>query len=211
MYPGAIDYMQTKIILSAFALPLMVMSAGCGLQEPRWQTYEEVYLKPAAAKSPSQSATSQPPHEHTEQKPLRWTKPEGWNELAGSGMRIATFTTTSGEHSATCTVISLSGAAGGLEANVVRWIGQLKLAKPSPEELTSLLDRQHRYQSQGGLDGVLIDLTELGPAADNSSMLASLVPYQGATLFIKMTGPIELLAAEKDRFSSLCTSLRSEP
>lgn len=203
--------MQTKIILSAFALPLIVLSCGCGFQEPRWETYEEVYLKPSTATSSSSPAMSQPAHEHTEQKPLRWTKPDGWNELAGSGMRIATFTVTGGDHSATSTVISLSGAAGGLEANVVRWMGQLKLAKPSPEELTSFLERQRRFQSEGGLDGVLIDLTEFGPAADNGSMLAALVPYQGATLFIKMTGPIELLTAEKDRFASLCTSLRSEP
>lgn len=202
--------MQTNILLSIFSLPLIVMSVGCGFQEPRWTTYEEVYLKPSTVSAPSSSATT-PPHEHAAQKPLRWTKPDAWNELPGSGMRIATFTATSGNHSATCTVISLSGAAGGLEANVVRWIGQLKLEKPNPEELTALLERQQRFQSEGGLDGVLIDLTELGPAADNGSMLASLVPYQGATLFIKMTGPIELLAAEKDRFASLCTSLRSEP
>ena len=202
--------MQTKIIGSVFALPLIAISIGCGLQEPRWETYEEVYLKPSAATT-SSPEMAPPRHEHTDQKPLRWTKPDGWNESAGSGMRIATFTVSHGDHSATSTVISLSGAAGGLEANVVRWIGQLKLAKPAPDELTSLLERQQRFQSQGGMDGVLIDLTELGPAADNGSMLAALVPYQGATLFIKMTGPIELLTAEKERFASLCTSLRSEP
>ncbi len=59
----------------------------------------------------------------------RWDLPEGWAELAGSGMRFATLKAGDAEAS----VISLP-APQNVEANVNRWRGQLRLPPLSSAE-----------------------------------------------------------------------------
>lgn len=202
-------------MMTVFRWPIYLcgalMVAGCDVREPRWRTYEEEnvttghqHQHPEPAASPAFSASP------SAQVKLRWTKPEGWEEQAGSGMRLATLTVGKGDRSATCTMITLSGTAGGLDANVRRWIGQLKMTGPTGDDFTAFLEKQERIQSEGGYDGVLVNLTELGASTDGGSMLAALFTVNQTTLFIKMTGPIELLQAEKDRFAQLCKSLRPD-
>jgi hypothetical protein len=141
---------------------------------------------------------------------LSWTAPDGWREEAGSGMRLATFTIDREGSSATCTIVTLGGAAGGLEANVRRWMGQLKIADLPPDEFSAFLEKQERVKSEGGFDMVLVDLTELGDAApDSASMLAAIVTVPNTTAFVKFTGPTVLLKNEKESFTKLCRSLRS--
>lgn len=190
----------------AASVLLLVSSTGCDPRSPAWRSYEEVTIEnPAHHQHDDHAATAPRP---SAPSTLAWTKPDGWNETPGSGMRMATFTVTSGGHSATCTLVRLSGAAGGLEANARRWIGQLGLAVPEDAALSAFLERQVRVESEGGYAGTVVDLAELGRASDGSSMLAALIDLQGATLFVKLTGPADLLAAEKDRFIALCRSLR---
>lgn len=191
------------LILASLAL------IGCDIRDPRWRSYEEINI----SERPTRDAMPRPEARPSSasRAPLKWTRPESWQEQPGSGMRLATLSVSNDTGLATCTFVSLSGAAGGLEANVRRWIGQLDIEPPAPDALSAFLERQPRLTSDGGFEGTLVDLTELGPTADGSSMLAAIFSVNGSTLFVKMTGPLALLTGEKDRFTALCQSLRTEP
>jgi len=190
-----------------FCMAVASLIIGCDVREPRWRTYEEKNTSSGHQHTASSMPATRPMTSR-ENLSLQWTKPDGWSEKAGSGMRLATLTTSRGDQVATCTLITLGGTAGGLEANVRRWFGQLKLDVPNGDEFTAFLERQERIQSEGDFEGVLVNLTEFGPASDGSSMLAALFSVNSTTLFIKMTGPLELLVAEKDHFAQFCKSLR---
>ncbi len=127
---------------------------------------------------------------------LKWTAPEGWREGPAKQMRLVTFVpaeTTGVE----CYVTVLSGVAGGLEANVNRWRGQLGQTPLSAADLAALtvlpvLGRDARLvEIDGGASSLLGLVCELGPQ----------------TVFVKMTGPTEVLRAERERFLSFCKSL----
>ncbi len=125
-------------------------------------------------------------------------------------MRLATLMVTSDTQNATCTLVSLGGSAGGLEANVKRWIGQLGLPIPDADAMTAFLKRQLVVESSGGFSGTVVDLSELGVSSDGTTMLAALIDLQGSMLFIKFTGPAELLSAQKEHFVGLCRSFRRD-
>lgn len=55
-------------------------------------------------------------------KPITYTVPEGWQETAASGMRMASFNIGQGEAVGEVTVIA---AGGGIEANIGIWLGQV--------------------------------------------------------------------------------------
>lgn len=172
-------------------LAIVCCAAGCGVREPTWRSYEEIRIdEPTAAGA------------------LQWTTPSGWIEEPATGMRLAAFTVTRNGATGTCTLITLGGPAGGLEANVRRWMDQLGLDQPSDDELKAFLDRQERL----GAGVIVVDLTDLTDTSDQApSMLAAAVPVRDATLFVKFTGPRKLLTAEKDAFLELCRSVRGEP
>jgi hypothetical protein len=139
---------------------------------------------PAAAQAPDDA-------------PFAWTAPEGWTQGAAKQMRLVTFNP-KGAPGAECYVTVLGGAAGGLEANVNRWRQQLKLA-PLPEaaiaalEKIPVLERDARFvEIDGGQVGMLGLVCELG----------------AQTVFVKMTGPMDVLRAERGRFVEFCKSLR---
>jgi len=199
---------MATLLRTCFCLAIFIPLIGCDFREPRWRTYEEENISSGHQHTTSTMPANRP-NASAAKLSLSWTKPDGWEEQAGSGMRLATLKVTREEQSAICTMITLSGSAGGLEANVRRWFGQLKLAVPPGEEFTAFLNRQEHVHSEGGFEGVLVNLTEFGPAEDGSSMLAALFSLNNTTLFIKMTGPLELLTGEKDRFAQFCKSLRS--
>lgn len=182
---------------------------GCGRAQPRWQTYEEIST---SAPAPRLAASPARPAGNRTSGSLQWTVPDGWRVEAASGMRLATFVVGSGEQTGTCTIVTLGGAAGGLDANVRRWLRQLNLQDPEPEAWTSFLAAQPRLRSEGGFEGVVADLTSLGPQApETPSMLAGLFTVESSTVFVKLTGPLSLLGAEKENFTQLCQSLRSTP
>ena len=189
-------------------LPLILFAAslcGCGLQKPRWITYEDAGVSPAETvgerAAPVVRAATR----------LSWTTPDGWRAEAGTGMRAATFTLGADGQSATCTVIMLSGPAGGVDANVKRWIGQLKLEPLTDSDFQSFMDRQPQVKTSAGLDLRIVDITELGDgAADAQSIIGGILNLPASTAFIKFMGPSGLLRGEKDKFIALCQSMGPE-
>jgi len=131
-----------------------------------------------------------------EQGPFQWTAPAEWTQAPAKQMRVVTFNPKS-DPNVECYVTLLGGAAGGLEANVNRWRQQLHLAPLTADAIAKLeavkvLGRDARFvEVDGGAVGLLGVVCDLGTQ----------------TLFVKMTGPMASLRAERERFLAFCRSL----
>jgi hypothetical protein len=180
----------------------IVAVAACA-REPRVREYDEVVIKPSpveAAFDGSGAVTvAAPPG------PLVWQTPLAWQELPGDGIRLAAFQFEQDDRRVETTVVMLSGAAGGVEANVVRWLDQLGL-QLTGEELAQFLAAGERVSTRDGMPLTVYDFSRLA-APDGNSILAAVGPVLDQTLFVKMSGDGTLVAAARDDFMNLVASL----
>jgi hypothetical protein len=150
------------------------------------------------------------------QSHFKWETPKDWmEERAAKGMRLVTFTAKSGDKSAICTIIPLQGEAGGLKANVSRWLGQVTsgsghadpmMAEGDDAGVQKLLKNQQKFLTKGSFPAVFVDLTTATAKNDDNSILATIVTVNNSSVFIKMTGPKSVLVENKDKFVAMCKS-----
>ncbi len=143
--------------------------------------------------------------------PLIWQTPKGWSEEKGSGMRLVTFKSKKDDQPVICTIVSLSGIAGGLESNIIRWMKQINLAEDqlSGDKMRDFIQQQETFSSKGNLAVQLIDLTRLADSKNNSAqtILGAVVPLEDTTIFIKMSGTLKAVHQNREEFKALCQSL----
>ena len=144
----------------------------------------------------------------TSQNLLTWVKPEGWTEEAGTHMRMATFHEAANPKTIDCSMIALGGPAGGLEANLERWMGQLGI-QASDDNLKQLLMSGRGIKTKDGLEAKVFDFTVLQPQGSpaDRSMLAAMIAVDQTTVFVKMTGNIESVKENKDNYLKLLGSI----
>jgi len=185
-----------RVLLGAAVLVI----AACSRQ-PHVREYDEVVIKP----SPVVAAFDGSGVDGIAAGPLAWQAPSAWRELPGDGIRLAAFLLQQGDRRAETTVVMLGGAAGGLEANVLRWLDQLGL-QLAAEELAQFLAAGEPVATRDGMRLTLFDFTGLTPAGADS-MLAAVGPVLDQTLFVKMSGDGDLVAAARGDFLRLVGSL----
>ena len=185
-------------------LLVLILLTGCGDQGPRVTTYTEMRSPPARSVAESSPATSAPR--------LKWKLPQGWKESAGSGMRLASFSPPDWAVEGPGTIILLGGAAGGLEANVRRWMQQIHLLPSDEKSFGDFMRSLNPETTVGGFPCVLVDFAPLlGSAGETTSMLAAAVTLPGQTAFIKLAGPSGKLAPLRDAFRAFSLSLEESP
>lgn len=137
-----------------------------------------------------------------------WDTPQGWSrEQKTSGMRLAAFSIKSQDKESLCTIIPLKGAAGGIRANVMRWLGQINVnMEPGSEKLEKFLSAGEDFRTKGGFPAVMIDFTTITPRPEDRSILATVITLQDSTIFIKMTGEKSHLVENKEKFKALSKS-----
>ena len=133
--------------------------------------------------------------------------PAGWEELPPTQFRIVNLRL--GESPpAEISLVMLMGDGGGVRANVDRWRRQVGLAPMSDEEFLgleerTLLDNPAAYVelegSYEGMDGTRIE---------RAGLFGLVFARNESALFVKMTGPAEVLEAERERFHGFLDSLR---
>lgn len=195
---------------------VLSLLCSCKGDNGRIRVYREVQIRserPLPAGHGNHEAPTSRPSGDQATGSLHWTTPDGWQETPGSGMRLATFSMGSAEEVGQCTIVTLSGRAGGLNANVERWFGQLGLPVPGAEDFNAFLDGQEQLKTESGMSLVLVDFTGLTEVqTDRSdSMLVGVLSDAQKSIFVKLTGPISLLNGEKERLALLCRSMRFEP
>ena len=197
------------------ALSALFLLQACG-RAPKVRTYTEVTQGIPAAPTPAAPAglpSGHPPlpagpgnmagRENEVPPPpvasdLAWTKPAGWTEMPGSGMRLAAFTV-DGQAETLCTLIVLGGMAGSTEANVVRWREQLGLPATASTPLAKL---------EGALPFLLVDVQAEAVAAGKPvSLLGAIYEQADRTIFLKFTAPTALMDSQREAFLSLARSL----
>lgn len=191
---------------------LAAVLGGCGGEDGTESFSEVRTVKAPELQTADQSAVN--PHaggtmplQPSSGESLQWTVPEGWVELNPSSMRIANLGI-EGESSVECYVTRLSGAAGGLDANLNRWRGQLSLPPYTAEEISALPTMEIL-----GDDAVLAEMegtySGMGGSApqDGFALFGAVAQAGGASYFVKMTGPSDVLQRERENFKIFCTSL----
>lgn len=129
---------------------------------------------------------------------MDWKDPVGWNREAGSGFRVASFRLPG---SAECSVVSLSGAAGGELANVNRWRGQMGLG-----DVTSLQGLSKPVKTPLG-PATLVEF-DGGGAQKGRRMVGAILVDGSTSWFFKLTGPAGAVDKAKPGLIQLLGTLR---
>lgn len=137
---------------------------------------------------------------------LAWTVPEGWKEDRTKPMRLVTFND-GNNRKWECYISVLMSQAGGVEANLRRWAIQMGHKDWDSQQVDTLLEITILGKPCKFLDitGTYIDMQ--GVTYENYRLLGVVCPLEDRTLFIKMTGPADEVAQQKEKFVQLCNSL----
>jgi len=139
---------------------------------------------------------------------LRWDLPAGWVERPPTSMRIANFLA-AGDAEAECYLTVLPGEAGGLGANVNRWLAQLAQPGLSPAQLDALpraklLDRDAvLLEAEGTFTGMSATTSKAG-----QKLLGLLFVDPDGSAFLKLVGPGAIVTREREAFLALARSMR---
>ncbi|MGI9243363.1 MAG: hypothetical protein ACR2RV_21370 [Verrucomicrobiales bacterium] len=142
---------------------------------------------------------------------FRWETPEGWTEAAATPMRLVNLRFGEGEVGE-CYLTILTGAGGGLQANVGRWYGQMGLVAPGAEAIEEL-PRARLLNREAVVIDVEGTFSGMGAAPKpDYRMVGRILPEQASgdsmfSMFLKMTGPKEVVAANLEKFEQFCQSL----
>ena len=168
-----------------------------------------------AAKEPIVAAPTAESQAAAEPKPagglaLRYDTPPGWTDRGASGMRLASLAIGALSDGHEVTVIP---AAGTLEANVSRWIGQLdsNAAEAALVERTKSALAAAETVDVDGTKATIVLLASGGETAgtDEDAILGAAIPLDDtASLFVKFKGPAEVARRERDNFVRFVSSIR---
>ena len=118
-------------------------------------------------------------------------------------MRLAAFNVGDVDDEAELTVIA---AGGGLRENVARWLGQVRGGKV-PDEVVDKAFSDAKDIEVNGISAQRFWLTGEN-AKDGDAIDATIVPLgDGASMFIKMTGPLTTVSDQADALTSFLESL----
>lgn len=126
--------------------------------------------------------------------------PQGWKEMPPKPLSVKTYQAAGGQ--AEITIIPLAGPAGGNGANINRWRGQVGLPPVDPAKAEA--DGQTIDTPSG--KALVVDFAGTGNGARR--ITAGIVTKGSQTWFIKMMGPADATAKEKDALISLIRSLQ---
>lgn len=140
------------------------------------------------------------------ENPFRWIVPEGWQELASSQMRLINLRP-AGNAEAECYLTVLGSVGNQLTDNVNRWRGQIG-QPPIGEQEVEMLSRI----SLLGQGATVVDLRGTydgmgGEGRENWGLLGAIVSRDQFTITVKMTGPADLVTAERPNFERFVTTL----
>jgi hypothetical protein len=144
--------------------------------------------------------------------PLIWETPPGWKEdptpsplpdmIKLVGMRFGE------QGEGECSFSAMRGDAGGLEANVNRWRRQMGLPPITVEEIEKLPKKKFlsREAVWVAIDGDFKNMGDPEPRK-NYRLVGLIQPAPEFTLFVKLTGPKDLVASNEAAFDQFCQSI----
>lgn len=152
-----------------------------------------------------QTNTTPPPAPSMDEE-LTWVTPEGWTRGSERPMRMVTYHP-KGNEDAECYIITLAGEAGGLAANVNRWLVQIgedaldETAIAALPTVTMMGQPATLVEAEGNFRGMD------GASREGYRLLGAIRESSDQSIFVKFTGPSDLVEAEKDAFIAFCESI----
>ncbi len=137
---------------------------------------------------------------------LRWKVPDGWTAAPPRSRRVVTVRP-DGHADVECYVTVLGGDGGGLAANINRWLDQVGLPPLDEPGIAALPQipvlggKAPLVEATGTFTGMA------GEARTGFGLLGAIRSLGAESVFVKMTGPAEVLRAERARFLEFCASL----
>lgn len=153
-------------------------------------------MAPPAAPEPSSGNERIP-----SKSQLQVTLPEGWREVAPlSIMAVLSYEADGPEGSKV--QITFTPAGGDSFSNVARWAGQIG---GSEEQATKAIENMEKFD----VNGKPTELYKIvGPEPNAKATTAAIVQWTSSqSLFVKMSGPAEAVAANNDAFVALVKSI----
>ena len=135
---------------------------------------------------------------------LMWTAPADWKPKAPGAMRKGSYTVTGAAGDADLSITAFPGDVGGELANLNRWRGQIQLPPLGQAELATATT----HFEQNGMSIVVVDFVSPS-AVKPSRIVGAIVPFNGATWFLKLMGPDPTVAAAKPAFLEFLKSVRA--
>ena len=134
---------------------------------------------------------------------LTWVAPAHWKAKPASAMRKGSFAVPGeGGAEADLSITAFPGDVGGDLANLNRWRGQIQLPPIAEAEFASAT----QHLDLNGLHMTAVDLA--GPGANAPRILGAMIPFGGATWFVKLLGPGALVAREKTAFMAFLETVK---
>ena len=219
--------MRRAILLACLGLTAAVCLGGCGDDEKSYEFAEVRELENGSYRGtppmPSGDrfgfrADGMPggghgdPHGSMGQAPepkFTWSLPAGWENLPASGMRKGSWRV-AGDEQTDCSLTMLQGVGGGLLANVNRWRAEMGLEPTSEDEAQKLASRTlfERPATYIDLAGNFSGGRGGKGAVEGARMLGLVLSLNAATIFLKFTGPANVVTANKEAFEALADSLQ---
>jgi hypothetical protein len=130
--------------------------------------------------------------------PVQFTLPDGWQQLAPDGIRLANLAVPGKNGgSATVAITSFPGEVGTELENVNRWRNQVGLTSAQATDITS------QPVVVDGSEGKLYDIS-----GTSARTVVVVIRRNGATWFIKMTGDIGPVTDARPAFTDFLKSIR---
>ena len=150
---------------------------------------------------------------------LNFAAPAGWKTVAtSSSMRVAQFVLprAAGDAADADLVVYYFGGSGGtVEANIERWLGQMRQPDGKPSSAVAKRDTR----TVNGLKVTLVDVSgtyiaEMTPGSPqrhnspNFRLRAAVIETPNGPYFIKLTGPSRTIAAADKAFEQFLGSVK---
>jgi hypothetical protein len=167
----------------------------------------------AGTMPPSAAAPeAQPPVIETATNPgLAWKVPAGWTDKGASSMRLATYVFQGPNNTeATCAVYYFGPSQGGtVEANLERWQGEFKDAKPPARSKLSANGIGVERISLSGTYMAHVGMMGSGSSTEspNWALLGAIAEGPNGSVFFKFTGPESAVKAAGGAFEAMLKSI----
>jgi hypothetical protein len=143
---------------------------------------------------------------------IKFTAPEAFKAgKPDSPMRKAQFSVGEGEQAGEIVFFYFgAGGAGGVEANVTRWLGQFKEGKDNVNAKTEKAKAGETPVTFVSADGTFLSGPPSGPAVEKPdyALLGAIVEAKEGAVFAKFTGPKATVEANSEAFRKMITEAK---
>ncbi len=213
-FPTARRFAEPRVFALAFLLVGCAPQGDYEISMKRLSPNYSSHLEPGASGQarfggsmgmPS-SQRQAPSNDGPREAPFTYKTPDGWEELAPTSMRVINMRP-AGDERMECSFTLLGGDGGGLTANINRWRGQIGLDPIEDAEVESLRKGLllGGFASIVDLQGSYVGMGD--EPQDNWGLYGFVLPSDQFTVFVKMTGPADLIEQEKANLEDFCASI----